>query len=78
MATAPTGTDLRGPENLIKYRDKTCARIEDLKLEDFPVQLRESDLRYLEKRGLHAEDPTLPGSSTSATSPRYVRTVRGR
>lgn len=51
MATAPTGTDLRGPENLIKYRDKTCARIEDLKLEDFPVQLQESDLRYLEKRG---------------------------
>jgi len=51
MATETKEKQYSGLENLVKYGDKTCARAEDLKVEELPVSLRAVDTRYLEKRG---------------------------
>lgn len=51
MTTETKGKQYSGLENLVKYRDKTCARAEDLKVEELPASLRAVDTRYLEKRG---------------------------
>jgi len=51
MTTETKDMQYSGLENLVKYKDRTCARIDDLNVDELPVPLRGADAKHIDKRG---------------------------